>query len=113
MLCTLQVVLELAPLLGKAPTIEHLVPVFLSLLKDPFPDVRLNVISKLDQVGAAGRKKGVYQCVMNRHLCRRRAGVGAQSCCPTDCVTPLSRHCCWEHHMHPAPISAHITWIAT
>ena len=50
MLCTLQVVLELAPLLGKEPTIEHLVPVFLSLLKDHFPDVRLNVISKLDQV---------------------------------------------------------------
>lgn len=38
------------PQLGKAPTIDHLVPVFLNLLRDPYPDVRLNVISKLDQV---------------------------------------------------------------
>jgi len=44
------VVMELAPQLGKQPTIDHLLPVFLALLKDPFPDVRLNVISKLDQV---------------------------------------------------------------
>ena len=44
------VVMELAPVLGKQPTIDHLVPIFLTLLKDAFPDVRLNVISKLDQV---------------------------------------------------------------
>jgi serine/threonine-protein phosphatase 2A regulatory subunit A len=44
------VVMELAPLMGKQPTIDHLLPIFLSLLKDAFPDVRLNVISKLDQV---------------------------------------------------------------
>lgn len=40
----------LAPLLGKEPTIEHLLPLFLHLLKDEFPEVRLNIISKLDQV---------------------------------------------------------------
>ncbi|KAG2265586.1 hypothetical protein Bca52824_072665 [Brassica carinata] len=34
----------------KDSTIEHLLPIFLSLLKDEFPDVRLNIISKLDQV---------------------------------------------------------------
>lgn len=44
------VVMEMAPTLGKAATIEHLLPVFLSLLKDDVPDVRLNIISKLDQV---------------------------------------------------------------
>ena len=44
------VVMELAPMLGKAATIEHLLPVFLALLKDDFPEVRLNIISKLDQV---------------------------------------------------------------
>ncbi len=44
------VVMELAPMLGKQATIDHLVPIFLTLLKDPFPDVRLNIISKLDQV---------------------------------------------------------------
>lgn len=42
----------LAPLLGKDSTIEHLLPLFLHLLKDEFPEVRLNIISKLDQVNA-------------------------------------------------------------
>ncbi|KAK0558114.1 protein phosphatase 2A structural subunit [Tilletia horrida] len=42
----------LAPLLGKEATIEHLLPLFLQLLKDEFPDVRLNIISKLEQVNA-------------------------------------------------------------
>lgn len=42
--------MEMAPTLGKAATIEHLLPVFLSLLKDDVPDVRLNIIGKLDQV---------------------------------------------------------------
>lgn len=42
----------LAPLLGKDSTKEHLLPLFLHLLKDEFPDVRLNIISKLEQVNA-------------------------------------------------------------
>ncbi|RMZ53178.1 hypothetical protein APUTEX25_005167 [Auxenochlorella protothecoides] len=41
------VVLELAPV---AATIEHLLPVFLSLLKDEWAEARLNIIGKLDQV---------------------------------------------------------------
>jgi hypothetical protein len=49
------VVMELAPVMGKQHTIEHLVPVFLTLLKDQYPDVRLNVISKLDQVNQVRR----------------------------------------------------------
>ena len=44
------VIMELAPLLGKQATIEHLLPLFLNLLKDEYPEVRLNIISKLDQV---------------------------------------------------------------
>lgn len=40
----------LAPLLGKTSTIEHLLPLFLQLLKDDFPEVRLNIISKLEVV---------------------------------------------------------------
>ena len=40
----------LAPLLGKETTIEHLLPLFLQLLKDEFPEVRLNIISKLETV---------------------------------------------------------------
>lgn len=40
----------MAPHLGKEATIEHLLPLFLSLLKDDFPDVRLNIISRLDQI---------------------------------------------------------------
>jgi hypothetical protein len=31
-------------------TIEHLLPLFLQLLKDEFPDVRLNVIANLEQI---------------------------------------------------------------
>jgi serine/threonine-protein phosphatase 2A regulatory subunit A len=42
----------LAPLLNKEPTVEHLLPLFLHLLKDDFPDVRLNIISKLETVNS-------------------------------------------------------------
>lgn len=42
----------LAPLLGREPTIEHLLPLFLHLLKDEFPDVRLNIISRLETVNS-------------------------------------------------------------
>jgi serine/threonine-protein phosphatase 2A regulatory subunit A len=31
-------------------TINHLLPMFLNMLKDDFPDVRLNIISKLELV---------------------------------------------------------------
>jgi serine/threonine-protein phosphatase 2A regulatory subunit A len=44
----------LAPLLGKDATIEHLLPLFLQLLKDEFPEVRLNIISKLETVNTGG-----------------------------------------------------------
>ncbi|GJN40262.1 hypothetical protein PR202_gb29451 [Eleusine coracana subsp. coracana] len=44
------VIMGMAPVLGKDATIEQLLPIFLSLLKDEFPDVRLNIISKLDQL---------------------------------------------------------------
>lgn len=40
----------LAPLLGKDATVENLLPLFLHLLKDDFSEVRLNLISKLEQV---------------------------------------------------------------
>ena len=56
----------LAPILGKEEyvhlgfwrgvfayhtrTISHLLPMFLQMLKDEFPDVRLHIISKLEQV---------------------------------------------------------------
>nr|VDD36825.1 unnamed protein product [Brassica oleracea] len=51
--------LEIANISGSYSTIEHLLPIFLSLLKDEFPDVRLNIISKLDQVN---------QLAEDRHL---------------------------------------------
>lgn len=35
---------------GKEDTITHLLALFLQLLKDDFPEVRLNIISKLDAV---------------------------------------------------------------
>lgn len=41
-------------------TIEQLLPIFLSLLKDEFPDVRLNIISKLDQVNQVCRSLDAF-----------------------------------------------------
>jgi len=40
----------LAPILGKDETISHLLPMFLQMLKDEHPEVRLHIISKLDIV---------------------------------------------------------------
>lgn len=40
----------LAPILGKENTVKYLVELFLQLLKDNFPEVRLNIISRLDGV---------------------------------------------------------------
>ncbi|XP_052519490.1 serine/threonine-protein phosphatase 2A 65 kDa regulatory subunit A alpha isoform-like [Budorcas taxicolor] len=42
------VIMGLCPILGKDNTIEHLMPLFLALLRDECPDVRLNVIYNLD-----------------------------------------------------------------
>ena len=44
------VIMGLSPILGKNNTIEHLLPLFLSQLKDECPEVRLNIISNLDCV---------------------------------------------------------------
>jgi serine/threonine-protein phosphatase 2A regulatory subunit A len=40
----------LAPILGKDATIEHLLPMFLHMLKDDDSKVRLNIISRLELV---------------------------------------------------------------
>ena len=55
----------LAPLLGREATVEHLLPLFLHLLKDEFPEVRLNVISKLETVN--GGMKG-WICTLQSDL---------------------------------------------
>lgn len=74
------VVMELAPQLGKQPTIEHLVPVFLSLLKDPNPDVRLNVISKLDQVGEGAGLQGLGRLQATWTVCGAAQQTGTHPC---------------------------------
>jgi len=59
------VIMGLAPVLGKDNTIEHLLPVFLTQLKDECPDVRLNIISNIDcvnEVRATPRSKPVVHC---------------------------------------------------
>ena len=43
-------VLALCPLIGKNPTNEHLIPIFLSLLRDESPDVRLGLFKRLDDL---------------------------------------------------------------
>lgn len=44
------VIMGLSPILGKDNTIEHLLPLFLTLLTDEYPKVQLNIISNLDCV---------------------------------------------------------------
>ena len=44
------VIMGLAPILGKDLTVKHLLPLFLTQLKDDCPEVRLNIISNLDCV---------------------------------------------------------------
>jgi len=56
------VIMGIAPLIGKENTIEHLLPLFLTMLKDEFPDVRLNIISNL---GSVDQVIGVNQLTMS------------------------------------------------
>lgn len=44
------VVMGLAPVVGKENTVKHLLPLYLTLLKDSTAEVRLNIISSLDKV---------------------------------------------------------------
>ena len=44
------VIMGLSPILGKNNTVEHLLPLFLTQLKDECPEVRLNIISNVDCV---------------------------------------------------------------
>lgn len=44
------VIMGLAPILGKDLTMEHLLPIYLTLLRDETAEVRLNIISSLDKV---------------------------------------------------------------
>lgn len=37
-------------MLTRSRTIDHLLPMFLQMLKDEFPEVRLHIISKLELV---------------------------------------------------------------
>uniref|UniRef100_A0A1I8H4X3 TOG domain-containing protein n=1 Tax=Macrostomum lignano TaxID=282301 RepID=A0A1I8H4X3_9PLAT len=46
------VVMGLSPLLGKEHTVEQLLPLFLTQLKDECPEVRLNIISNLEAVNS-------------------------------------------------------------
>ncbi|XWS64329.1 hypothetical protein CRYUN_Cryun06bG0177100 [Craigia yunnanensis] len=59
----------MAPVLGKDATIEQLLPIFLSLLKDEFPDVHLNIISKLDQVNQVLYNLKLHCCFLRVLIC--------------------------------------------
>lgn len=43
-------------------TIAHLLPMFLQMLKDEFPDVRLHIISKLELVNNGKRGPYLLRC---------------------------------------------------
>lgn len=55
-------------LLMQDATIAQLLPIFLSLLKDDFPDVRLNIISKLDQVNQVCHNSIFLKCYLTINL---------------------------------------------
>ena len=44
------VIMGLSPILGKNNTIEHLLPLFLSQLKDECPDVSKNILLALENI---------------------------------------------------------------
>jgi len=54
--------MQMASLLGKAATIEHLLPLFLQLLRDDVPEVRLAIISKLEHVNQVGATIVSHMC---------------------------------------------------
>lgn len=41
-------------------TIAHLLPMFLQMLKDEFPDVRLHIISKLELVNKGAKLSYIF-----------------------------------------------------
>lgn len=43
-------ILQLCPLIGKKYTNEHILSIFLLLLRDEFPDVRLALFKNLDEI---------------------------------------------------------------
>lgn len=77
----------LAPLLGRESTIEFLLPLFLTLLKDDFPEVRLNIISKLEVVDS-----GTFRHSLDETFCidlpLRQSS--ASSCSPKTFCPPSS-----------------------
>jgi len=56
------VIMGLSPILGKDNCIEHLLSLFLTMLKDECPEVRLNIISNLDCVNDV---IGIHQLSMS------------------------------------------------
>lgn len=51
-------------LLLQGDTVEQLLPLFLTLLKDEWPDVRLAIIGKLQAVNQVGCKLACHTCRM-------------------------------------------------
>ncbi|XP_055338980.1 serine/threonine-protein phosphatase 2A 65 kDa regulatory subunit A alpha isoform-like [Paramacrobiotus metropolitanus] len=58
------VIMGLAPLLGNEKTVEHLLPLFLIMLKDEVPEVRLNIISNLESVNSVIGVKQLSQSLL-------------------------------------------------
>ena len=65
------VVMGLAEIVGKDHTINFLIPLFLTLLKDQFSEVRLKIISNLDAINKGERRVhpvALYAWRLPRHL---------------------------------------------
>ena len=64
-------------------TIAHLLPMFLQMLKDEFPDVRLHIISKLELVnkGKATQSEQFMDLSLTNRSHRHRAPVAIFASC--------------------------------
>lgn len=68
-----------APILGKEATTDHLLPMFLQMLKDDDSKVRLNIISRLELVNA-GPSPSRFLTVLNYSDRNRIPHAGTFTC---------------------------------
>merc|ERR1712137_1066940 len=92
----------LAPIVGKPATIESLLPLFLQLLKDEYPEARLNIISTLQSVNAViGSLLGVGRRTRLPRQWRKNYRL---LCCGSDIRTP-----CCKSSIHMACVCAQVS----
>lgn len=91
------VIMGLSPILGRHNTIEHLLPLFLTQLKDECPEVRLNIISNLDCVNEVRKiKKHGINVWYNNALCFQVIGIQQLSQSLLPAIVELAEDSKWR-----------------